>query len=160
MIVGAVVCAVATLQCSSNQQTNTPSSLKALYSESSIAALRGTGEIRVDGIASDRGGQSALQKFALDEYRLVQPGRVLSGEEAKRLRTLLLDPNSYSKERPQCEFDPQFAFALTEDDSIYYFITGNDCHLATMQTSHTREHVVFTEKAGTILGAFCEALFQ
>ena len=163
MIAGAVVCTLTSLQCSSDKKTDkpsyTPSSLNAIYSEGSIAALHGTGEIRADRItrAAD---SSSDGSFALNEYRLVRPGRVLSDEEAARLRKLLLDPNSYTTMPYMCAFDAQVAFTLAGSDSSYYFVLANDCHLAALQTAHSREDVNLTEKTSTVLGAFCEALFQ
>ncbi|HET6462599.1 MAG TPA: hypothetical protein VFH33_02270, partial [Candidatus Krumholzibacteria bacterium] len=77
-----------------------------------------------------------------------------------RLRKLLLDPNSYTTTPYDCEFDPQVAFTLTGSDSSCYFVMANDCHLAALQTVHSREDVNLTEKTATILGAFCETLFQ
>ena len=158
IVVGTAVCALAALQCASEKKTNTPSSLSAIYGENSIAALRGTREIRVDRIA--RGEHADDEDFVLDEYRLVKSGRVLSSEEATRLRQLLLDPNSYTTMPYLCVFEPQVAFTLTGDDSSCYFVLANDCHLAALQTVHSREDVTLTEKSATILGAFTEALFQ
>lgn len=160
MIAGAVVCTLTTLQCSSKTKTNnTPSSIGAIYNEQTIAALHGTGEIRVDRITRAADLSSDVF-FDLNEYRLVRPGRVLSDEEAARLRKLLLDPNSYTTMPYECAFDAQVAFTLAGDDSSYYFVLANDCHLAALQTAHSREDVNLTEKTATVLGAFCEALFQ
>ncbi len=163
VFVGGVLSILATLHCSSdNKQTKsyTPSSLSEIYSEGSISALRGTGNIRVDRIARLGAKDVPDNLFDLKEYRLIQPGRVLSIEEATRLRKLLLDPNSYTTMPWECLFDPQVAFTLAGEDSSYYFVLANDCHLAAMQTSHSREHVNLTEKTSVVLGAFCEALFQ
>lgn len=59
-----------------------------------------------------------------------------------------------------CEFDPRVAFTLAGSDSSYYFVLANDCHLAAIQTAHSREDVNLTEKTAVVLGAFCETLFQ
>jgi len=64
--------------CSSSKKTNTPS-LREIYSEQAIAALKSAGEMRVDRIT--RTPQDSISEFGLKEYRVVQPGRSLTAED-------------------------------------------------------------------------------
>lgn len=157
---------VTTLGCYANENSaprpainsSGPDAIYSIYSQHSVAALQRPKEIRVDRVA--RAGNSSSYPFALNEYRLVQPGRVLSTDEARQLRRVLLDPASYTADSYKSEFDPRYAFTFTTVDSTHYFVLANECHLAAMQTAHSREGVNLTEKAARELGAFCQALFQ
>jgi hypothetical protein len=163
---GIALLLVTTLGCYANENSaprpainrNSPNPLYSIYSQHAVAALQRPKEIRVDEIARDGNSSSGL--FALNEYRLIQPGRVLSPDEARQLRRVLLDPASYTADSYLCEFAPRYAFTFTTVDSTHYFVLANECHLAAMQTAHSRENVNLTEEAALKLGAFCEALFQ
>jgi hypothetical protein len=161
---GGVLSILATLHCSPDKEQTksyTPSSLSEIYSGQTVAALKSRAQIHVDRIKRvENWSSGVLDLFDLDEYQVVHRGRVLTAEEAERLRKLLLDSNSYTTMPYLCVFDPQFAFSLAGSDSTFYFVLANDCHLAAMQTVHSRQDVNLTEKTSVVLGAFCEALFQ
>jgi len=158
VITAVVLCCLATLQCSSHQKTNTPSSLSEIYSQPAIAALKSAGAIRVDRIT--RTQQGSLSEFGLKEYRVVQPGRALTAEESEKLREVLLNPRTYTTMPYECYLEPEYAFTLAGIDTTRYFIIGNDCHLAALQTASSREDVNLTEKTSTLLSAICEHAFQ
>ena len=73
--------------CSSSKKSDTPSSLREIYSEQAIGALKNASEMRVDRIT--RTSEGASSDFELKEYRVVQPGRSLTAEEMEKLREVL-----------------------------------------------------------------------
>lgn len=144
--------------CSSSKESDTPSSLREIYSEQAIAALKRAGEMRVDRIT--RTPEGSISEFGLKEYRVVQPGRSLTAEEMEKLREVLLNPRTYTTTGYLCILEPEYAFTLAGIDTTRYFIIGNDCHLAVLQTANSREDVNLTEKTSTLLSAICEHAFQ
>jgi len=144
--------------CSSSKKSDTPSSLREIYSEQAIGALKNASEMRVDRIT--RTSEGASSDFELKEYRVVQPGRSLTAEEMEKLREVLLSPRTYTTMPYECYLEPEYAFTLAGIDTTRYFIIGNDCHLAALQTASSREDVNLTEKTSTLLSAICEHAFQ
>ena len=145
--------------CSSPRNPDTtPRSINEVFSKHSVEALRNADEFRVDRIT--RTPEGSTSEFGLKEYRVVQPGRSLTVEESEKLREVLLNPRTYTTMPYLCVLEPEYVFTLAGIDTTRYFIIGNDCHLAALQTASSREDVNLTEKTSTLLSAICEHAFQ